>query len=217
MPLVFAVLIILVVFFNLRDSKKTHDMRSSAYAKDMRKTNAALEQKIMDTYMKHGLSADEAFRKSYEDMIAAGYEPCIPRDAYGKNSSFCGRGSSFDPRSYDSWLVRDRRKDIESEILSAYPGAAIEEHRDEIDALVYQNFPKSESEFIFDVKRRNNRSFAEPVGTFIIYPGLGTCEVIAHNWLGDGAFGGYYTLKVLRTGELTTSVKIGDSKIQKQG
>jgi len=70
---------------------------------------------------------------------------------------------------------------------------------------------------LHDIKRSASRASAEPVGTFIIYPGLGTCEVLAHNWIGDGASGGTYTLKVLKTGKVVTHVRIGDTKIRRQG
>ncbi len=217
MPLVIAVLVIIVLIINARDSRKNIDRRSSLYAKDCRKTNAVLEQKIMDMYMKYGYSADEAFRKSYEDMVAAGYEPCIPRNAYRPNSSYCGDECSFAPEKYDSHLIRDRRKDITEEWRQNHPGEDIQKYREKIDKLVYQKFPRNENEYAYDIKRRAKRAQAEPVGTFIIYPELGTCEILSHNWLGDGAYGGTYTLRVLKTGEVVTYVKIGDNKIQRQG
>lgn len=223
MPLVFAVAIILVIFFNAKDSKLRNDNISAEYTKSMRRTNAVLEQQIMDSYMKQGLSADDAFRKSYEDIIAAGYEPCIPRGAYYKNSSFCKSrvdkweyGRPFDPRAHDSFAVQERRKDIEEEWKKAHPGESVSDHLEEIDNLVYQNFPRNEAEYNLDIKRRSNRAQAEPIGTFVIYPGLGTCEVLAHNWIGNGTFGGYYSLKVLKTGKIVNYVKIGDNKIRTQ-
>ena len=216
MPLVIAVLVIIVIVLNVRDGNKRAGRQASLYARDGRKTNAALEQKIMDTYMKQGLSADEAFQRSYEDMISLGYEPCIPREAYGKNSSICVMKHRFNPRDFDSWLVRDRRADITKEWAREHPGENAVEHEEEIERLVYQNFPTSQGAYIRDVKRRANRAKAVPVGQFIIYPGLGTCEVIAHNWIKDGLFGGTYTLKVLKTGQIVTFVQIGDSKIQRQ-
>lgn len=216
MPLIIAVLIIIVLFLNAKDSKKWNDRQSSIREKDCRKTNARLEQKIMDTYMKHGYSADEAFRKSYDDMLAAGYDPCIPRSAYGKNSSYCEGKYGFDPEYYDSYLVRDRRKDIREEWRREHPSEEMLSE-EEVERRVYRNFPKNNSQYIADIKRRSNRAQAEPIGTFIIYPGLGTCEILAHNWVGDGSLGGTYTLKVLRTGQIVSYVKIGDNKIQKQG
>lgn len=216
MPLVFAVLIIAVLLLNAKDFNKEQEKKSALYAKDGRKTNAALEQKIMDTYMKHGLSADEAFQKSYEDIVKAGYEPCIPRDAYGKNSSCCVLKHSFNPRDFDSSLVRSRRKDITEEWRKLHPNEDVWEHRDEIEKQVYEGFPQNEYEYVYDIKRRTMRMKAEPIGTFIVYPGLGTCEILAHNWIGDGYFGGTYTLKVLKTGQVVSYVKIGDKKISRQ-
>ena len=215
MPLVIAVLVIIVVFLNAKDYKKRDDSASAIYEKDRRKTNAKLEQYTMDMYMKHGYSADDAFRKSYEDMISAGYEPCIPRSAYGKNSSHCKGRYGFDVEYYDSFLVRDRRKDIKEEWKREHPSEEMLSE-EEIEVRIYQNFPKNNAQYIADLKRRSKRSEAKPIGTFIIYPGLGTCEIIAYNWIGDGTYGGTYTLRVLKTGKIVTYVKIGDSKIKSQ-
>ena len=88
---------------------------------------------------------------------------------------------------------------------------------EEIDKLTYGNYPTTEYAYLHDIKRSASRASAEPVGTFIIYPGLGTCEVLAHNWIGDGASGGTYTLKVLKTGKVVTYIRIGDTKIRRQG
>lgn len=212
MPLVFAVLVIIVLFLNANDYNKNREKETSIYAKEGRKTNAILEQKIMHEYMMQGLSADEAFRKSYEDIVKAGYEPCIPRSAYSTNSS---RMKYHDPQYFDSWLVKDRRKDYTEEWKNTHPGEDIGKHREEIEERVYLDFPKNEAEYIRDIKTRAKRNQAEPIGAYIIYPGLGTCEVLAHNWIGDGYFGGTYTLKVLKTGQIVSFVKIGDKKISR--
>lgn len=222
MPLVIAVLVILVLIFIAKDSNENNARQSAIREKDRRKTNARLEQRTLDMYMKHGYSFDEAFRKSYEDMIAAGYDPCIPRDAYSKNrdgtqSSFCGYGS-FEPQRFDSFWVRQRREEAERQWQQAHPGTNLcDADPDVIEAMTYGNFPTTEFQYLHDIKRRTELAKAEPVGTFIIYPGLGTCEILAHNWIGDGAAGGTYTLKVLKTGQIVTYIKIGDNKIRKQG
>lgn len=218
MPLVFFVLIVLVIIFNAKDSAVRCARASGSYAKDMRKTNAILEQRIMDDYMKHGLSADEAFKKSYEEIIAAGYEPCIPREAYGENSSWCSKKYKrhFAPEEYDSFLVRDRRKDFREEWCNTHPGEDISPHLEEIEQLVYQNFPTSIISYKADLNRREKRKAAVPIGKCIIYPGIGTCEVLAHNWIGDGSIG-YYSLKVIKNGGVIDFVKIGDPRISRQG
>lgn len=222
MPLVIAVLVILVLIFNAKDSNKNNARQSAIREKDRRKTNARLEQRTLDMYMKHGYSFDEAFRKSYEDMIAAGYDPCIPRDAYSKNgdgiqSSFCGY-SFFEPQKFDSFWVQQRREEAERQWQRSHPGThLVDADPNVIEAMVYERFPTTEAQYLHDIKRSTELAKAEPVGTFIIYPGLGTCEILAHNWIGDGAAGGTYTLKVLKTGQVVTCVRIGDNKIRKQG
>ena len=222
MPLVIAVLVILVLIFNAKDSNKNNARQSAIRERDRRKTNAVLEQRTLDMYMKHGYSFDEAFRKSYEDMIATGYDPCIPRDAYSKNrdgtqSSFCGY-SFFEPEKFDSFWVRQRREDAKRQWQQSHPGVHISKaSREEIERLTYVNYPTTEFAYLHDIKRSTELAKAEPVGTFIIYPGLGTCEILAHNWIGDGATGGTYTLRVLKTGQIVSYIKIGDSRIRKQG
>lgn len=222
MPLVIAVLIILVIFFNTKDSIKNNARQAAIREKDRRKTNAVLEQQTLDMYMKHGYSFKDAFTQTYQDMVDAGYEPCIPREAYSKNvdgkeSSFCGL-NFFEPQKYDSFWVRERRRDAEREWQRSHPGIHISKAPPEvIERMVYKNFPTTEFAYLHDIKRSTMRLQAEPIGTFIIYPGLGTCEVLAHNWIGDGAADGTYTLRVLKTGKIVTYVKIGDSKIERQG
>lgn len=218
MPLVFAVLIAIVIILNLKDSTKWNARQASLNEDYRRKTNARLEQKIMDSYMKRGYSADEAFKKSYEDMLAAGYDPCIPREAYGKNSSCAtGRGKTT-VEQFDSMWVRKRREAVIEDWLRKHPGKLpCHAPSNLIDAVVYNNFPTTEAAYLHDIERLRMRSQAEPIGTFIIYPGLGTCEILAHNWRGDGAAGGTYTLKVLKTGKVVTYVKIGDDLIRRQG
>ena len=66
-----------------------------------------------------------------------------------------------------------------------------------------------------DLKVQSIKSQAIPIGEYVIYPGLGTCEVLAHNY--DEVLGGTYTLKVLSSGKVVSYVKIEDSKISLQG
>ena len=223
MPLVFVVLIVLVIIFNTMESSKNDSKQSAIREKERRKTNATLEQKTLDMYMKHGYSFDDAFRKAYEDMVEMGYEPCIPREAYNKNrngvqSSFCAYNGFFNPEEYDSFWVQQRREEAKREWQRAHPDTHINyASREEIDEMTYDNFPVTEYQYLHDIKRSTVRLSAIPVGSFIIYPGLGTCEVLAHNWIGDGAYGGTYTIRVLKTDQIITYVKIGDKKISRQG
>lgn len=223
MPLIIAILVIIVVLLNIRDKERTNSKLSANREKDRRKTNAALEQQTLDMYMKHGCSFEEAFRKTYADMISAGYSPCIPRQAYNKNqdgvqSSFCAYKGFFNPEGYDSFWVQERREQARRQWQQDHPSIHLAfAPREEIDRLTYREFPKTESQYLYDLKRSAAKASAAPIGTFIIYPELGTCEVINHNWVGGGAFGGTYTLRVLETDQIVTHVKIGDDKIRRQG
>lgn len=222
MPLIIAVLIILVAIISAKESNKKNAQQSAVREKDRRKTNAKLEHRILDTYMKHGYSFNDAFNQAYQDMIDAGYDPCIPREAYknreGVESSSCGVYGGNDVERYDSFWVKQRREDAKREWQQSHPGVHISKAPpEEIERLTYGNYPTTESAYLHDIKRSASRASAEPVGTFIIYPGLGTCEILAHNWIGDGASGGTYTLKVLKTGKAVTYVRIGDNKIRRQG
>ena len=114
MPLIIAVLIILVVIVSARESNKKNATQSAIREKDRRKTNAKLEHHILDTYMKHGYSFDEAFDKAYQDMIEAGYDPCIPRSAYknreGIESSSCGVYGGNDVENREGLRYHHRKR-----------------------------------------------------------------------------------------------------------
>jgi len=220
MPLIIAVLVILVVFVSVRESKKKNDNLAAIREKDSRKTNARMEQQIVDYYMKRGYSFSDAYRKSYEDMVEAGYVPCIPRDAYSKNtkdqeSSFCGYNGIFSVEKFDSFWVKEKRDEARRKWFESHNGELMPQ--EELDAAIYDGFPTSVEEYMHDLKRSAKRSEAYPVGSYIIYPNYGTCEILAHNWIGDGSSGGTYTLRVLKTGETVSHIKIGDSKIRRQG
>lgn len=222
MPLIIAILVILVIITGAWQSSKKNAQLSANREKDKQKTNAKLEHRILDTYMKHGYSFNDAYNQTVQDMIAAGYEPCIPRAAYknrdGIESSSCGIYGGDDVERYDSFWVQQRREEAKREWQQAHPGVHISKAPpEEIEKLTYANYPTTEFAYLRDVARSTEKLKAVPVGTFIIYPGLGTCEILAHNWIGDGAAGGTYTLKVLKTGKVVTYVKIGDNKIRRQG
>lgn len=214
MPLVIGALVVVFLFVVAYSVSDKTEQKSSYEENRDRKTNASMEQRLMDAYMKYGCSADEAFRRTYEDMAYIGYEPCVPRDAYTADSSDLKVGSTRDIEKYDSRLVHDRRVFYTKQWELEHPGENAKKHWAEIEEQVYHNFPEDSATASLDYRRRNNISKAEPIGSFIIFPGLGTCEVLEHNWEGDGTFGGTYTLKSLRTGRIVKWVRIGDRRIQ---
>lgn len=212
MPLVIIAIIVIALLVHSKESNQRNAQLSGAEEHNRRKTNARLEHSTLDTYMKHGYSFKDAFDQTYKDMIAAGYEPCIPREAYSDNKN--GKESSrcrVDVEKYDSFWVQRRREYAWEEWDQRHPG--VKASPEEIDRITYDHYPTTKSEYSRDIRRSSMRLKAEPVGSFVTYPGLGTCEVIAHNWIGDGTYGGTYTLRVLKTGAIVTHIRIGDRGI----
>ncbi len=235
MPFIIAVLGIAVAISGVVAYGKKVEKQSSMRAKDMQKTNANLEQSLVDGFMKAGYSFDDAFDAAVTELVERGFSPCIPRTAYQHQevdnkyrligeapqdevvepmkSSFI-EGVGFDNLSeqYDSFEVRNRRSLLRRQ-WKAEHGCDIP--ADELERRIYIDFPTSETEYESGLDKRAREWQAYPVGSYITYPNLGTCEVVGHNNIGSA--GGTYKLKVLKTGQVVNYVKIGDKKIQLQG
>ncbi len=170
-----------------------------------------MEYALAKAYMEHGYSLEDAFRESYADMYAAGFEPCVPRGVYS-----CV-GAPRNIGDYDSKWTKHRQSFAREMWLIEHPGCSIDQASDqELYALTYDDFPT----FEFTVTQEKNLmklwGQALPIGTFIIYPGLGTCEILAHKWRRQGRLGGTYVLKVLRTGKTVDHVAIDSEGIVRQ-
>lgn len=206
MPLIIAFIAIVVLFVSLHDSKKEYNRKSADYAVSMRKTNARLEQETLDRFFRQGMSFNDAYEATLKEIVSLGYDPCIPRDAYGKKSKTCAfdKAPSSEsetswvesPEKYDSHLVKMRKKDFNGN-----------------DELVYKNFPKTHCEYEIDLKRSSLRAKTIEKGQWITYPGYGTCEVLGYNYSPLGTKG-TYKVRVISTGEIVNTIKIGDSKIR---
>lgn len=223
MPLIIAVLIILVVIFNLKDSSKRANRMSAVYANTRRKTCAYMEQQILSKYLLYGLPFDEAFRKTYQDMVDAGFDPCIPKDAYsGTSSDYASTHLSKDFYEYDSAWVRDLYKSKwthgRSKYYKSHPVVPEYAYHDpmEIYKEIHENFPTTDYEFSKAMSRIELENLTVPVGSFLIYPDYGTCEVVGYTYSYDKTRG-WYKLRVLKTNEVVDTVPIGDSKITYQG
>ena len=203
MPLVFAVLIIIAIFVSSSERNKRQESKSARYAVNMRKTNATLEYKLLNKYMEYGFSFEKAFCETYEDMAKAGYEPCIPMNAYEVRKGYAE--SRRYPHEYDSDLVKSRRENIEKKWRVPHPN----EDSEDIEREIYKDFPKTEFEYELDLKRMTRENTAIPSGEYLIYPGLGTCKVLE-------VVGNCYRVKSLSSGD-TKYISIDDPKISKIG
>lgn len=233
--LIFMIIVvgIIVVCMSGIESSKNQAKMSGIREKDRQMTNARLEQATVDKYMKRGFTFDEAFERARNDMVGAGYVPCIPRSAYGGKSMFEHRDNTQNHYSsdcyhklyggvenYDSFDVQQRRKTILHKWSlenggngwSPPPGKTMPQ--DELDRALYSNFPKTEFECRKDYLD-NQKVYALPKGCYLTYPNLGMCEVLGYNNLGSQS--GTYQLKVLKTGQIVNYVRIDDIKIQRQG
>jgi hypothetical protein len=142
MPLIIVVVFIIFIFVKLHEDKKEHDKLSAMRQKDRTKTNAVLERRLVDDYMKRGYSFDKAFRQSHEDILTAGYEPCIPRNAYSRNRNGVQSSYCDNPSQYDSFWVQQRRNVLVREWTSSHRGEPIPYEL--IDEQIYTNYPQTD-------------------------------------------------------------------------
>lgn len=210
MPLIFAVVAIIVLCVWMHDNKKERFGESANYEKARRKTNASLERDVLDGFLKDGMTFNEAYSATQKRMYELGFEPCIPKNAYlgytgDVNSPQKWETSCMDGHSaewYDSAAVKSRREQIRRE------------GRIPTDEEVYAAFPRNNTEYTTELKQGNVKIKAIPVGESFIFPGLGTVEVVSHDF-SQAVFGkGYYNVRVLKTGEITR-IKVGDERIRR--
>lgn len=217
MPLVIAILFIVGIFVIGRERSAQRQKDMSFEEKSRRMTNARLEQKRVTYYMQHGHSFNEAYKLACEYMVRCGFDPCIPKKAYKNNvegkvdSSYCQ-----DPEMYDSLYVTSKRSVLRSQWEREHPGHSWREVADEIDEKVYKQFPQGHLAYINSLKASSLQLSLVPVGDMLIYPGLGTCEVLEHKIDVSGTKG-RYVLKVLKTGQIVDSVRIDDPNISHLG
>ncbi len=210
MPLVIAVIIIIGLFVIFKDKSGSQDARAKNEAASRRKTNAKLEQSILDGHMKHGLSFNEAFTATQKDVVSAGYEPCIPKDKYKNPHATTSETSMCDRcEKYDSFIVKTRRSDFNRLYASSYDEA---ERQIKCEEYIYNNFPNDSYEYN---KWLRHSLFLKKIilpESYITYPFLGTCEIINFHINANGC-SGRYEVRVLETGAINTIIPIGDKKI----
>ena len=215
MPLIIAVLIIIVVVSCARNSNKELKRQNREYTAAARKTNAKMERELVDRYMKYGKSFNEAFDLARKDMISAGYDPCIPRDAYkpkrwnahptsGSNHPETSECPDYD--KYDSQAVQKLRSEYRSQCRQK----GVKWSRNDEDNYVYSDrLPTTPAQYSAYLNRsvKTHQYESVAVGKYISYLGLGTCEVIALDF--ESAM---HTVKVVKTGEIK-QIPFGDKNI----
>ena len=211
MPLVFAVVVIIWFFVVCHDKTKEQNRENANYEKSRRKTNAEKERLVLDGYMKQGLTLREAYEAAKKEMIRLGYDPCIPISAYGTDlygwkEIYDGEETSYlqaESDRFDSDEVKTRKRLLQ------------QNGNRTTDTTVYDNFPTNNYEYVRDLKRQTLQFQSIPVGEWITYPGYGTLEILGYEYSPFNPSKGYYKAKVIKTGEIVTTIKIGDKSIRR--
>ena len=198
MPLIIIVLAVIVACLCARSFNKNSERQNNEYSAAARKTNAKMERNLVDQYMKQGKEFDEAFELARNDMLAAGYEPCIPKNSYNGHSSYCKNCEQ-----YDSVAVRELRQDYKTECQNrgvqwSYEGE---------DEYIYKSGRLPTSAFRYHQKLSSHWYDAIPVGKYISTPLYGTCEVIDLDYKRSQNI-----VKILKTGQIVR-IPFGDKRI----
>lgn len=209
MPLVIAVLIIIVLFINAKDSHKHSKHKRGEFARDVRKTNATLEHELMYFYMSHGYEWSDAYELTRREIIKRGFEPAIPKSEYIEGSTLLGDRDerlgimvSKYHEDFDSGYIKDRKEQIkEHEKIGLTPPD------------LYEGIPADQYEYSQYLKTRSSEYRSIDIGKWVSVPEHGTCEVVGYttNWRGERSG---YKLKSVKTGETIEGYRIGDSRIQ---
>lgn len=217
MLLIIAVLIIIVVLSCAKNSNKELMRRNREYTAAARKTNAKMERDLVDHYMKHGKSFNDAFESARQDMLAAGYEPCIPREAYKPRhwTATLNSGAKYPETSecpdydkYDSQAVKNLRSDYRMQCEKK----DVKWSKNDEDAYVFSDrLPTTPAQYSVYLDRsiKTHQYESVAIGKYISYPGFGTCEVIDLDFEHS-----MHTVKVLKTGKIKR-IPFGDKNITK--
>ena len=218
MPLIIIVLAIIVAISWSINSSKEQYRKNKEYTASARKTNAQMERSLVDKYMKLGKCFDEAFEMAKQDMLEAGFEPCIPRDAYkprywsASDEAFGHKrpetSECYNCEQYDSHAVQMLKSDYRSQCQKR--GVAYSKNDE--DKYVYgDKLPTSAGQYSAYLTRKlkSHQHDAVPVGNYISCLGLGTCEIVDLDY--ESAT---HIVKVVQSGEIRR-IPFGDKRITK--
>lgn len=219
MPLVIAVLVIIWIFVVISDKGKQNIRAIADQSFECRKTNARFERAFMTDYLLSGLSFNDAFEKTQESIISAGFVPCIPRTAYKNDKSHfvgelgcCTTNSWFGRKNianvstsyvyridqYDSKAVQVRRELYEAKWNKTHPNEIMPEITDQ---ELYAGFPVNTTQVSNENCRKYEWRIASNIGDYLTHGRFGTCEIVGYEEppMGKSLM---YKAKILDTGEV---------------
>lgn len=207
MPLIIITLAVIVIFLVFKDTIASEKDRKIFTNEVLRKTNAFLEQRLVDKHMKEGCSLAEAYDLTVQEIISKGYDPCVPKSAYLRNKLPGGFGGLRQPNRETSkvdYLAEYNSKCVQQRIEIARLKHALLNPCEErgtyepTEFEVYYNFPTTMFEYDHErVYVLASLRRAKPIGSMIMV------NDVEHEVVGFDLDNLRYKLKNLRTMEIT--------------
>ena len=207
MPLIIITLAVIVIFLVFKDTIASEKDRKIFTNEVLRKTNAFLEQRLVDKHMKEGCSLAEAYDLTVQEIISKGYDPCVPKSAYLRDKLPGGFGGLRQPNRETSkvnYLAEYNSKSVQQRIEIARLKHALLNPYEErgtyepTEFEVYYNFPTTMFEYDHErVYVLASLRRAKPIGSMIMV------NDVEHEVVGLDLDNLRYKLKNLRTMEIT--------------
>ena len=211
MPLVFVVLAIIVFFVVQNDKGKEQSRFYANKVRSSRRTNAVLEQQVLNKFMLDGHSFKEAYELTIEEMVKEGYDPCIPMNAY-HNSDIIESSVVCKVEKYDSDFVRMRQ---ERQAKQEGIGADTPVSSGKMFGCV--NISDKTARMVeYERELKRSTLFHQTrfkIGDLLIYPLYGTCKVINIEYAASRTKG-WYIVSPVADPNSTYRINITDSSIR---
>lgn len=174
----FFVLFIAFCFVKKGEVSSSHNKEVGDMAKDLRVTNARLENELLQKYLDGKRSFEDAYQLALLELTALGYDPCIGVNYYTSHygdvlkNGYCDILSGrikikINPDSFDSKSV----------ILSRE--LCKKTQKETSDENIYSNLPMTKKQYNHAWTVLSRLYSMPSVGTFISHPALdGTSEVV---------------------------------------
>jgi len=170
MPLIILVIIIVLVFATAKSTYATNTNKDIRLSANLLKTNALLEQRIMDECAKQGMTVDEAYEYTVKKVIDMGFSPCVQKRIYEKYSAWFSTRMGYEYWIlYDSPVVKNRREIFKA--LDIVP----------TDDELYKNFPTTEMEYKNEMNMGGTLAHLQKKGTHVTYGGYGLCKIVGYS------------------------------------
>lgn len=186
MPLVMFVLVVIVLIVNANDSSKMAAKQKAFHDEADRKTNAQLEAMLVRRYGQLGKSFQDSYIAARQDLIEAGFVPCIPRtfwnehlDLWKDNRAGYEKRVRYAVDQFNSTSIKNARDTFTRGWERAYGRPPSEK---ELWEMLYEETPKGVSWQVSMNAREDIWLVIKPIGSYVLVSGKGTCEILAYDF-----------------------------------